>query len=48
MVDATSNRTPGTGPHREEPTFPMEVTMPDKVTTLVITREMAINAMKHV
>ena len=47
MVDA-STRSPGAGTSREEPTFPMEVTMQDKVTTLTITREMGVQAMKHV
>ena len=31
-----------------EPVYPLEVTMPDRVTKLTITREMAIRAIKHV
>ena len=39
----------GTTPHGddEEPVYPLEVDMPDQ-TKLVITRDMAIQAMKHV
>ena len=39
----------GTAPHDDgdEPVYPLEVDMPDN-TKLVITRDMAIQAMKHV
>ena len=39
----------GTAPHddEDEPAYPLEVDMPDQ-TKLVITRDMAIQAMKHV
>ena len=39
------------GPSRangDEPAYPLEVTMPDQVTRLTITRDMAIRALKHV
>ena len=31
-----------------EPAYPLEVVMPDQVTRLTITRDMAIKALKHV
>ena len=40
--------TPSNNRHQEEPpAYPMEVTMPNGVTKLKITREMAIRALKH-
>ena len=45
MVDA---RTPVTGnEEEEEDPYPMEVTMPDGVTKITLTRDMAIRALKH-
>ena len=32
----------------DEPAYPLEVIMPDQVTRLTITRDIAIRAMKHV
>ena len=32
----------------DEPAYPLEVVMPDQVTRLTITRDMAIKALKHV
>ena len=46
MVDT---RTPGAGQEEEEEEdpYPMEVTMPDGVTKITLTRDMAIRALKH-
>ena len=45
MIDA---QTPGQGQsNRQDPEYPLEVTMPDGVTNVTITREMAIRALKH-
>ena len=41
-------QTPGAGQSgRQEPEYPLEVTMPDGVTKVTITRDMAIMALKH-
>ena len=41
-------RTPGAGQEEEEEVpYPMEVTMPDGVTKITLTRDMAIRALKH-
>ena len=41
-------RTPGAGQSEEqEIPYPTEVTMPDGVTKITLTRDMAIRALKH-
>ena len=48
QVDMIGARTPGAGQSDgQEIEYPMEVTMPDRVTKVTITRDMAIRALKH-